>query len=153
MSSGPQILKPLELGIIVSNLETSKTFYGDYLGLEPQREISISADVGARTGVAREGFTIYRFIAPCGTVIKLLKRSGPQSDRAAVRSEQCSRLADTFLTLVVDDLEALTERLTSEGVAGPEGEAQIKIVRPGMRLAFVHDPDGYPIELVEYSDA
>ncbi|MEM6573156.1 MAG: VOC family protein [Pseudomonadota bacterium] len=152
MSGAPRILKPLELGIVVSDLDASKAFYGDQLGLEPQREISIGADVGKRTGVANEGFTISRFTAPCGTVVKLLKRSGRASDQAASRSEQCSRLADTFLTLVVDDLEALTERLTQAGVVGPEGEAQITIVRAGMRLAFVHDPDGYPIELVEYGN-
>ncbi len=149
MSTVPHIVKPLEFGIVVSDLAASKLFYRDLLGLVPEREMTIAADTGMRTGVASAGFTISRFTADCGSVVKLLQPEGAVPDAASNATEICSRATTSFLTLVVQDLELLMQKLRKAGVKVNTTPAIVD-VRAGMRLAFVADPDGFPLELVEY---
>ncbi|WP_195891510.1 VOC family protein [Luminiphilus syltensis] len=146
----PTIVKPIELGIVVGDLATSVPFYRDLLGLAPERDITISAEIGERTGVAANGFSISRLTAPCGAVVKLLERQGLPSAPGQLHDEICARATQSFLTLVIDDLDGIIKKLQEAGVKARSDPAIVD-VRPGMRLAFIVDPDGYPIELVEYS--
>lgn len=150
MNNPVSIVKPLELGVVVSDLEAAEAFYGSLLGLIPERRITIGSAVGARTGVSGAGFTVSRYSAPCGTVVKLLQSQEevpPEPTDGA--GEICSRATATFLTLVVDNLGALVTRLQEAGVWVRTSPAIVE-VRPGMHLAFVEDPDGFPVELVQY---
>ncbi|MFN2287060.1 MAG: VOC family protein [Chromatocurvus sp.] len=143
------IVKPLELGVVVSDLEAAEAFYGGLLGLIPERRVTIGAAVGARTGVSGAGFTVSRYKAPCGAVVKLLHPAGATPEPGADAAEICSRATTAFLTLVVDNLRELVKQLQASGVRVRTRPAIVE-VRPGMHLAFVEDPDGFPVELVQY---
>jgi lactoylglutathione lyase len=50
--------------------------------------------------------------------------------------------------LVVEDLDALLERLAAQGIA-PEKPPYAPGGREGLRICFVADPDGYRTELID----
>ena len=54
----------------------------------------------------------------------------------------------SHIAVQVDDLSATLAALTAQGIAC--GEPQLPGGGDGPRIAFLHDPDGYRIELVQW---
>ena len=121
-----ETLKPtLDVGIIVSNIDHAKDFYGTTLGLKL-----------AGTLPMPDGNTMYRYQAGTST---LKVRTAPRAARhpTGVRDAVGFRL----LTLYVDDLAAIVKRWTDSGNAAPT-------LMDSGKFAFITDPDGNVVELV-----
>lgn len=144
-----RLVAPLEVGICVEDLDLMRAFYEQALGLEVVSLLEVSPELGRAADMCAAGYRILRLQASTGERIKLAQPNTPPADVGAAEPV-LARRSIAFLTFIVDDLLATMARLQARGVrlrAGPKLE-----VRPGTHLAFVEDPEGNVIELVEYDD-
>ncbi|CRK76644.1 putative enzyme related to lactoylglutathione lyase [Nereida ignava] len=56
-----------------------------------------------------------------------------------------------YLTFIVDDLRAVVAKVVAAGGTLMTGDEPVE-VRPGTYLAFLRDPEGHIVEVVEYAD-
>lgn len=124
----------LDVGVVVSDMDAAKKFYGEALGLKPLPPLPIALPGGG---------AMVRYQAG-GTVIKLRTfAKAPPKVEKDVMAANGMRL----LTLFVKDADALGKRLAEMGYTAPKFGAQAPA---GYRVAFTQDPDGNVIELLAY---
>jgi len=118
----------IEVGIVVRDAERSLAFYRDTLGLEYLGDLVFP------------GAHMWRFQAG-GSVVKLLEQDPPAEPAGATPSAGLS-----YVSLFVSNLEELVEEVSAAGctISIPVTEFQ-----PGARFAFVEDPEGNRIELLD----
>jgi catechol 2,3-dioxygenase-like lactoylglutathione lyase family enzyme len=134
MSNAPS---RLQAGIVPVDLSASVAFYRDVLGLPYQ---------GTRP--ALEGRTLHLFAAG-DSALKLLETPEAPSGRAP-RGPFAGATGIRWLTLDVDDLDAIVQRCVTAGI---NLQLPPTALRPGLRVAIAEDPDGNAIELVERAQA
>jgi catechol 2,3-dioxygenase-like lactoylglutathione lyase family enzyme len=126
---------PIELGVVVSDRERSFRFYGDLLGLPYLGEIVFPLG------------RLWRF-AIGATVVKLIGYDDPieaTSPAGALRA-----VGYRYLTVPVANIDQLVAECAQAGCAIP---LPVTEAAPGIKFAFVEDPDGNRVELVEINPA
>ena len=127
--------------IAVSDMEASLPFYRDVLGLGiffdlelegPSMEV-VTGEPGAR------GRMVGGVLG--GTVVELLEFA----HRSFCPASE-PMLGYTNISLSVRDIDATLAALTAAGIQPEQQPVEIG----GVRMFFVHDPDGTPIEFVSY---
>jgi glyoxylase I family protein len=127
--------------IAVSDAEASLRFYRDVLGLDvffdvelegPPMEV-VTGEAGAR------GRMIGGMLG--GTVVELLEFA---HRKLPARTE--NMLGYTNISLSVRDVDATLAAITAAGLAPEQDPVEIG----GVRMFFVRDPDGTPVEFVSY---
>lgn len=118
----------IEIGIVVRDSDKSLSFYRDVLGLEYLGDLVFP------------GNHMWRFKAG-GSVVKLLEQDPPAAPAPADPTAGFS-----YLSLFVSNLDELVDEVAAAGceIAIPVTEFQ-----PGARFAFVRDPEGNRIELLD----
>jgi catechol 2,3-dioxygenase-like lactoylglutathione lyase family enzyme len=143
----------VDFGIVVSDIERSKAFYEQALGLTEASRFTAPGDLAAAAGLADNlSFEVHVMqlgTGPAATQVKLMEFKGARPhrpDNAFIHSTYGVR----YLTFYVDDVTAALDRAAGHGVKpiaqGPQ--AFPDSIAPGMGLAVVRDPDGNFIELV-----
>jgi lactoylglutathione lyase len=127
------------VGLSVADLDGAKEWYGRALGLESDFEFEFPGVRGAMLRSA-EGYRLELFEAEDSA----RGLTGAQPNEA-LRTRGYGHFA-----LSVSGLDAFYERLLAEG-ASPVWEPR-QSPEPGVRMAFVHDPEGNLIELLERSE-
>ena len=112
----------------VSDVDASTEFYADLAGYEVVREMA--ADDGS----------VHKFVGD---------PDGGARDDAALQLSPTDGAVETgdfdHVALEVDDVDATVASLDDDLVnEGPE-----EVPEFGLRVAFVEDPDGYSVELIE----
>lgn len=127
------------VSLSVADLTALERWYGAALGLDRVEERVELAEAGVRTAVLSDGR---------GLRVELIERTG---SRPVSHPDPLAAAADrTFghLALQVPDLDAAFTHLTADcgarTVSPPAPGAS-----PGMRYAYVHDPEDNLLELVE----
>ncbi|WP_375482143.1 VOC family protein [uncultured Mycobacterium sp.] len=137
-----QILGFSHVCIAVSDMEASLRFYRDLLGLEvffdlqlegPSME-AVTGEVGAR------GRMIGGMLG--GTVVELLEFA----HRGLEPQQHGAKLGYTNISLSVRDVDATLAAIIAAGIQPEQQPVDIG----GVRMFFVRDPDGTPIEFVSY---
>lgn len=123
----------LQVGIVPVDLDASLAFYRDVLGLPYE---------GTRPVPERR--TLHLFAAG-DAVVKLLQTPDPPKHRAP-GGTFADATGIRWITLDVEDLDAIVQRCTGAGVSL---QLPPTALRPGLRVAIAEDPDGNAIELVE----
>lgn len=127
--------------VAVSDAEVSLRFYRDLLGLDvffdveldgPPMEV-VTGEAGAR------GRMIGGMLG--GTVVELL-----QFTHRSLNRPSGNMLGYTNISLSVGDLDATLAAVTAAGFQPEQEPVDIG----GVRMFFVRDPDGTPIEFVSY---
>lgn len=127
--------------IAVSDAEASLRFYRDLLGLDvffdveldgPPME-TVTGETGAR------GRMIGGMLG--GTVVELLEFAHRQLD-----PQPGTVLGYTNISLSVRDVDAAVAAVTAAGYEPEQQPVEIG----GVRMFFVRDPDGTPVEFVSY---
>lgn len=118
----------IEIGILVRDAERSLAFYRDVLGLEYLGDLEFP------------GTQMWRFQVG-GSVIKLLAQDPPPEPAGPTPTAGLS-----YLSLFVSNLEEIVEQVAA---AGCTIAIAITEFRPGARFAFVLDPEGNRIELLD----
>jgi len=135
------------LGICVSNPSASLAFYRDLLGFEQVSVYETSGEPPARllglSGCRLEAIYLQRD----GARIELLHFVEPDLLEAEVPAPM-NRAGLTHLSLRVDDLPAMLVECRRAGVTVVE-ESTVFFEELGAGAAFILDPDGTRIELVQ----
>lgn len=116
------------VGIKSADVEKSLRFYCDILGLEKQEELEIMGK---------------SFFFVGNDTVSIEIEAGNPSDR---RIDPRAQTGLYHLAFTVDDVTALVERLKSEGI--PIALEPVS-TRPDRLVAFVEDPDGAFIQLIQ----
>jgi len=139
------------VGICVSDPERSTAFYRDGLGFSEARELAVEGEAAATLLRLSEVKLRAVYLERDGVCIELLHYADPGVVGSS-QPREMNRLGLTHLSLVVDDLDAALARLEDCGATTLQ---ETRIEDPGLRAraAFVTDPDGTLIELVETAAA
>jgi catechol 2,3-dioxygenase-like lactoylglutathione lyase family enzyme len=127
------------VSLSVADLDTQEAWYRAALGLTRTDERLDLPEVGVRTAVLSDG---------AGLRVEFTERAGSAPVRNPDPYAATATQTFTHLALQVPDLDATFKRLTTEHDApavidpGPGATA-------GMRYAYIHDPEGNLIELIE----
>jgi glyoxylase I family protein len=118
----------VEVGIVVRDAQRSLAFYRDTLGLPYLGDLEFP------------GTHMWRFQAG-GSVVKLLEQDPPAAPPGPTPTAGFS-----YLSLFVGNLDELVAEVAAAG-----GSVAIPVTefRPGARFAFVQDPEGNRIELLD----
>ena len=127
----------IDIGIVIRNSEATMKFYRDILGLEHVMDMPMPG------GLAGGGI-MHRFA--CGaTTLKFVRLdSVPEASNPAGGLAGGTGLR--YFTVWVENLDELVEEFRRAGVTVL---VEASIIRPGVRIAFVEDPDGVWVELLE----
>ena len=129
--------------ISVSDLERSLAFYRDGLGLRVIFDVALDGPgMASVTGEAEARGRMVGCLVPGGITIELLGFTHrAQSERPPRRATGYNNVA-----LTVADLDAAYAALEARGVHPLQRPVEVG----GVRMFFVADPDGTPIELIEF---
>ena len=132
------------IGICVSDLERSLTFYRDGLGFEEGPVFEIDYPIAEMSGDVR---LISKFLHSGDLRIELLafKTPAPFGKPSASRNQ----LGLTHLSFSVDDIDEATVRLVRFG--GTVIESTRSTPENAIHIIFLADPDGTRIELMKHA--
>ena len=115
----------LHTAIEVVDLETTCGFYEDFLGLEHTRDFELDG--------------VYNYY---------VSGSGPAEIQFRVVEEKPDPAGIDHLAVAVDDVDAVVEEAQREWESDVETEPTT-LEDLGVRIAFITDPEGYTVELIE----
>ena len=125
----------IDIGIITRDATPMLAFYRDTLGLEFEATIAMPG-----------GGDMHR-LKVGGSVLKIVQLSRPpQAD--AIPGGIPAATGCRYWTLSVKDLEGSVKKCADAGYKVP---VPPKVIRPGVAIAMVEDPDGNWVELLENS--
>src|SRR6266581_2897667 len=144
-----RIISADHTGITVSNLERSLAFWRDVLGFELSHTAHQTGELAKEiTGVTGAEIKLAVLKTPDGHKIELLEYLAPP-DREPADVRPCD-VGHVHVALLVDDLDAVLERITTSGWKAA-GQPQLLKNGPnaGKRVVYVRDPDGTTIEFMQ----
>lgn len=145
-----KMVAPLEVGICCENLDRLAEFYIGVLGCELMHDVEVPAEKAQQAALSHGGYRVARIQTPWGERLKLLQPKEQPLSQAPAEWILTHRNS-TYLTFIVDDLQAMVDRLRKAGVKMLTGDEKVE-VRPQTYLAFIRDPEGNVLEFVEYGD-
>lgn len=131
-------------GVTVSDMEEALGFYRDTLGMEKVEEFEFaSEEFSAFVGVENADAHLV-FLDADGCAVELLEYNNPPGENANEGVSNNDTGASHFC-LAVDDIELVQDDLSDEVefVAPPQTLAN------GAKVAYMYDPDGNIVELLE----
>ncbi|HEV7214208.1 MAG TPA: VOC family protein [Chloroflexota bacterium] len=128
-----QILHFDHAGVTVADLDRSVAFYHDVLGM-----VEVE-----RTTLANGTSLVFLRMGEAG-LIELIHRPGGSAGRHSASSP-----AVAHVCFQVNDLDAWIARLARHEVALTSGPSLLQFPSGKVRLIFIADPDGIPVELYE----
>jgi lactoylglutathione lyase len=138
----------IDVGIVVSNVEKSASFYKNALGFTEVQGFNVSAEMGGGSGLTdNQPFKVMVFVLgdePTATKIKLMqfpKAAGKKVDNRFIHSS----LGFSYLTIFVSDMTSSVERAKKAGAVIVKEPYQLG---GNNYLTLVKDPDGNTIEFV-----
>lgn len=142
---------PLEVGIGCRDLAAMRRFYEDTLGLAFVSEARVPAAAAQKFRLSAAGVTVLRLQTPLGERVKLIGLDEPPAPAPAAAAHVFDAPNTLYLTFIVRDIGATLRRLLDGGGAAMTGDTPVQS-RPGLSIAFLRDPEGNIVELVQYDD-
>ena len=136
IQNGPKLLGLEHVGMTCSNLERTMDFYCGLLGLKL-----------ALRKTSSNGELIF-----LDTGAGMLEIACPVADIARSRDVPPHESGMRHITFAFDDVDAMVARLNTAGVEAIEGPRPAFFNEMLKRVAFVRDPDGILVELIERAD-
>ena len=140
------------VAVTVSDLDRSLAFYCDLLGLQRAGNHDLEGETISRmTGKERVHMRVVRLLCPQTPGIHIdlqqyLDPPGKQSD------SKLGDVANGHFCVEVDDIEKASEQLKAKGVEFFSDPVDFDLEDAGkISCVFFLDPDGYVLELVDYS--
>lgn len=126
------------VGLSVANLDAQRDFYAGALGMTAVEEHFEMPEAGIRSAILR---------APSGLKIELVERSSSAVQAFADPFDGANLQGYFHWALYVDDLTATFVHVLDAGAT--EVSSPADAVRPGARFAYVKDPEGNLLELIQ----
>lgn len=146
-----KMMAPMEVGLTVKDLPKMLDFYRSAFGMTVVADVSVPAPKAVEAALSAGAYRVVRLQTPWGERIKLLAPEQMPADRPAPGAYILDQHAASYLTFIVDDLPAVLAGAIKAGAAPMTDTAPIE-VRPGTYLAFLRDPEGHILEIVQYAD-
>ena len=125
----------IDIGIVAKDIDAMMTFYGETLGL--QFEASIPMPGGGTMNRFKVGDSVIK-------VIELDLAAPADAATGGIRGAHGYR----YWTITVGNLEACVDKAAASGA---KIVVPAKVVREGITIAIIADPDGNWVELLEVS--
>jgi catechol 2,3-dioxygenase-like lactoylglutathione lyase family enzyme len=126
------------VGLSVADLDAQRNFYSEALGLSEVEEHFEMPEAHVRSAILR---------SPEGLKIELIERDGSESQEFADPFDGARVQGYFHWALHVKDLDDTFASLLTAGAV--EVSAPAEAVRPGARFAYVKDPEGNLLELIQ----
>lgn len=126
------------VSLAVLDLDAQEAWYGANFGFTEAIERLALPDLGVRTVVLR---------AANGLRVELIERAGTTSRSFPDPLTAAGEQGYGHWALAVDDLDAIYEALIQAG--GTAVSSPAPAATPGDRYAYVHDPEGNLLELIQ----
>jgi len=122
----------------VADLDKQRAFYAHALGLNQVEEEFAMPEAGVRSTILRSAD---------GMKLELVERTGSAAQSFADPYEGAGTQGYFHWAVQVDDLTTVFDHVLGAGatVVSPPADA----VQPGARFAYVHDPEGNLLELIQ----
>src|SRR5437763_10716206 len=145
-----RIISADHTGITVENLERSLAFWRDVLGFELSHTAHQTRELAREiTGVAGAEIKLAVLKAPGWHKVELLEYLGPPDRKKNVNLRPCD-VGHVHVALIVDDLDALLERIGASGGRAARKPQTLKTgPDDGKRVIYVRDPEGTTIEFMQ----
>jgi catechol 2,3-dioxygenase-like lactoylglutathione lyase family enzyme len=138
------------VGLTVSDLEVSIAFYSAVLGCVLRaRSQSGGPEIEALTGVADARILTADLELESGEILELIQYVSP---RSGTLTQQRHQPGHTHVGFLVDDVDAVYERLSTRGSTPTSRPVVINepgSVWDGIRAIYACDPDGRTVECLE----
>jgi lactoylglutathione lyase len=138
---------PLEVGIAVVDLDRMLDFYARVLSCTEVRRADIPASLTRSLTSSSDGYVNVWLRTPGGEAVKLFRPPTPPA-RDGARTFLGDRTGIAFLTFYCRDLEQVLATAEVHG-AVLRSDRSLLDGAIGLKLAFLEDPQGNVIELVE----
>ncbi len=125
------------VGLSVGNLDAQRHFYRDAFGLTPEQQAEIPR-AGVRMAILR---------GPGGLRLELIERSDSTEHSFADVYDGASVQGYFHFAVHVADLDTAYEAVLAAGATSVSAPATAMML-PGLRYAYVKDPEGNLIELL-----
>ena len=131
-------------GVVVSDIDRALTFYRDTLGMDVVDEISQESDAFSRAVGVENTDVDLAFLDAHGFTIELVEYNRPDGNNAN-ETTTSNDVGATHFCLAVEDIEGVYDDLRedAEFVSTPQE------LKNGVKLAFMRDPDGNVVELLQ----
>ena len=123
----------IDLGIVISDPEASLKFYRDTLGFTEAGTMDMPGDT-----------KMYRLM--CGTSMIKLVHPGKTLETKAPRGGIQGAYGYRYWTISVSNIEEITAAV---GEAGYKVAVPVTVLRPGITISIVVDPDGNWVEFLQ----
>jgi|SRR5687768_3463725 len=149
------ITKLNHANLIVSNLERSKKFYTEVLGLEVLMETEIDEEQFAR-GVSIPGTKVkgvFFQVPGTPTAIEMFEYVAPEKSKSVPGDWLPSDIGVGHIAFEVDDIDAAYERLRKQNVTFVSEPVTLPPTHKdvgGVRFCYFKDPDGILLELIYF---
>lgn len=146
--SSPFTSTTINIGCVVSDIDAAVKFYTEAIGFKVVGSFSVDAKLASDVGLTDQKDLNVKVLAlgegASATQLKLMQVQG--ESLAQNNDFIHSTLGLSYLTIVVKDIDAAMDRLTSAGAQPVAKPKQL----PGteLLLVLVRDPDGNLIELI-----
>lgn len=135
------------VGVTVSNLERSLAWYRDVFGLEPVVDETGSGPDLCATVQVPDVDLHYAFLHVGNTRIELLQYVNPPGRPFDMHNND---VGAAHVCLVVDDVQAVYERLSGRGVTFNAPPLHLTDgAMAGHTIVYLRDPDGIQLELMQ----
>lgn len=142
---------PLEVGMTVKDLARVRAFYEGVLGLSFVSDAVVSPENSTKARLSDHGYRVVRLQTQTGERIKLLAPNRPPAPRSDKTGQLLDHHSTIYLTFIIDDINATVTAALAAGATLLNAEPKTEM-RPGIFLAFLRDPEGHVIELVQHED-
>lgn len=130
-----EMSKPgLDVGVVVSDLDKARKFYGDALGLKMLPPLPVALPGGGEMVRYQSGATVIK--------LRTYPKAPPKVEDGVFQVNGIR-----LMTLMVKDPEILAKRIGDMGYTAPQFAAPAPA---GYRVGFTNDPDGNRIELLAW---
>jgi len=134
--------------ISVTDLNRSIRFYGDLLGMKLEWRVDHRKGEALEKVVGLKDVDVsYAMLSAWGGRIEIFQYHSPQGTPVPP-NKPVSDKGITHVAFQVEEIDDLYANLVSHGV---RFNSPPQVVRPGVKAAYFHDPDGVTIEFVQYS--
>jgi catechol 2,3-dioxygenase-like lactoylglutathione lyase family enzyme len=126
------------VGLSVADLDEQRRFYREALGMTEVDEEFAMPEAHVRSTILR---------SPDGLKIELIERGGSTPQEFGDPYDGAGTQGYFHWALYVEDLDATFANILKAGAS--EVSAPASAVRPGARFAYVKDPEGNLLELIQ----
>jgi lactoylglutathione lyase len=127
-------MEVIHTALVVSDMDKALTFYVDVLGLKHHWEFEDGSERNVYVG-GSDGATLQLSASPV--------KEPPDVDVASLD------IGSEHVAILVDDLDAVLERATEAGSPLVVEPTELELDSGHSRIAFLADPDGHAVELVQ----